>query len=938
MVIGHSLGEYPALFFAGVLSVIDMFFLVINRAEILQKKCTVYTHAMLAIGAAADSLGPFLTPGLVSYEIACINSPDSTVSSGTAEDIKLLKVRLDTGNIKATILKVPFAFHSPQMDSVSNGFESVARNVRFTRPNVPVASTLTASLISTEGVFSANYLARQTRNKLNFLGALEACRSSDITDERTLWIENGPSPVCLGVVRAAIKLALAMALPSVRPKEDCWKTLSKSIANAYNGGSDVLWFNYHKEYENALRLLRLSSYAFDLKDYWIQNEGGKKVKPSNGTATPTFSTTCLPHLESETYSKESASVTFVSNAAEPNLYDAIQGHLVNNVGLCPSSVYADMAFTAASYIYSKVKPSAPVTAMDVAGMKVFHPLVVLPKQTQQLIKVSVVWSAASNTTDISYTSEEGIEWKDHAHCTVRYGDGNEWKAEWARNAYLVQSRATALVESAKVGLTHRILRPMVYKLFSSLVVYDEKYQDLTDVFMDNNLHEASANVKFDNSSSNGIFTYSPYWIDSIVHLAGFVLNGHCTTPEDKVYISHGWKSLQIAGTLSEEKSYSSYVRMQPVTGSRGVMAGDVYVFEGEEIIAMCTGLKFQELKKSVLHSLLGGSSKVPSQKTDIHHNRLRLEKIPPASSGVKKTSKAAGPARPKIKTESPAPKPLFSRVLDIIAQEVELDMDQLVDEAAFTEIGIDSLLTISIMSSLQAQLALNLPTSIFTTYPTVAELSKFFEDEFGAEKQEVAVDDSESSSDSSEDKDNFSKPATPISSVDSPDVAKVFMSAVVAETGIDPDEIEPSTVFTELGVESLISIAVLSADKDQTGLMLPASFFNEHPTVADVRKALQNPVEVPQCGPAGLKTALKKALNHSSSPQKYVSKTVFLQGRLNSGLIPLILIADGAGSAASYINLPPFPSGLPVYALESHSYAYLLNTTTLVSKARRPST
>ena len=42
-----------------------------------------------------------------------------------------------------------------------------------------------------------------------------------------------------------------------------------------------------------------------------------------------------------------------------------------------------------------------------------------------------------------------------------------------------------------------------------------------------------------------------------------------------------------------------------------------------------------------------------------------------------------------------------------------------------------------------------------------------------------------------------------------------------------------------------------------------------------------------------------------------------MQGRATSKATPLFLVADGAGSAAAYIHLPPLPSGRRIYALES---------------------
>jgi thioesterase domain-containing protein len=72
---------------------------------------------------------------------------------------------------------------------------------------------------------------------------------------------------------------------------------------------------------------------------------------------------------------------------------------------------------------------------------------------------------------------------------------------------------------------------------------------------------------------------------------------------------------------------------------------------------------------------------------------------------------------------------------------------------------------------------------------------------------------------------------------------------------------------------------------------------------------------------------LRSSISRTAVPapfqsQNYSSNAVLLQGVPNSALPNLFLIADGAGSAASYLHLPPLPSGLPVYALESPFLQY----------------
>ena len=915
IVIGHSLGEYPALCFAGVLSLMDMLYLVGKRATLMQEQCTAYTHAMLAVQCPRDVLARYLTTDLETCGVACLNGPNATVISGLSGEIETLTARLKPAAIKSTLLQVPYAFHSPQLDPILSEFQAAAEKVRFSKPTIPVASTLKGEIVDREGIFSSNYLVHQARHQVDFQGAIEACKSSGAINDQTLFVECGPAPVCLGMVRSTLGISPAMAIPSIRSDEaSCWRTLSKSVANAFSVGVPVNWSDYHQSFEDRLSLVDLPKYAFDLKDYWLQNEGTGALTKSEQVATqPPFSTTCLQRIESENFGKDEASVIFVSDPSEPNLFAAIQGHLVNGVGLCPSSVYADMAFTAARYVYSKMQPSDPVPAMDVSRMEVSHPLVVLPtgNSPSQLIRVTATRKSSSGSIDVNFNSQDGNDFQQHGHCQVSFGNGNEWIDELSRNTYLVTSRIASLITAANEGCVHRILRSMVYKLFSRIVVYSEKYHGLQEVLMDSTLNEVFANVKFQNGAGCGKFTYSPYWIDTIAHLAGFVLNGNVSTPEDTVFISHGWKSMRILAPLSDEKLYRSHVRMQPV-GSHGLMCGDVYVLEGDEVVAICLGLKFQKMKKTLLQTLLNQSNKAPSQKNEDGTRHSQAPVLNTALRGSSKVKRAFPTATPEAANSQP---PLFSRVLNTIAGEVNMDREEFVDNAKFAELGVDSLLSISIISSLKQKLGLDLPASVFAMYPSVVELRDYLGEGFGepGARESIVVEDvdddeSENSPDTlSHAEDSLASSKTSLDI----DVADVFISSVAAETGVDLAEFQPSTRFSDLGVESLMSIAVLSAVKDRTGTMLPASFFNDYPTVADVRKELGNEPE-----PHSL-TAPLTSEPLGSSKSKYASRSVFIQGRPSSGLTPLFLIADGAGSAASYINLPPFKSKLPVYALES---------------------
>lgn len=56
MVVGHSLGEYAAMYAAGVLSLGDVLYLVGRRAALLLERCEIGSCSMLALNASVDTV------------------------------------------------------------------------------------------------------------------------------------------------------------------------------------------------------------------------------------------------------------------------------------------------------------------------------------------------------------------------------------------------------------------------------------------------------------------------------------------------------------------------------------------------------------------------------------------------------------------------------------------------------------------------------------------------------------------------------------------------------------------------------------------------------------------------------------------------------------------------------------------------------------------
>ena len=338
-VVGHSLGEYAALHVGGVLSISDTIYLVGERAKLLEEKCNEGSHMMLAIKASVATISQYLD----NVEVACINAPEETVVSGTNINIELLSGELKSRGFKATKLPIPFAFHSAQVSPILDDLEAAAKGVAFDPPKIPIISPLLGEVITNGGTFGPSYLKRHCRETVNFLGGIEASNHAGVVADESFWLEIGSHPLCSGMVKATLGPSTRTA-SSLRRNEYDWKIIASSLCMLHAAGLDVDWSEYHRSFDSAHELLRLPAYSWNNKNYWIEYKNGWCLTKGNPAAVAELfsaepksklSTTSVHRVVEENIEEDSATIVVESDIAEPDLQEAIMGHEVNGLGLCP---------------------------------------------------------------------------------------------------------------------------------------------------------------------------------------------------------------------------------------------------------------------------------------------------------------------------------------------------------------------------------------------------------------------------------------------------------------------------------------------------------------------------------------------------------------------------------------------------------------------------
>ena len=794
-------------------------------------------------------------------------------------------------------------------------------------------------MVSESGIFNGEYLARHCRESVNFLGGLNEALDREVIDEKTVWVEIGPHPLCSNMIKSIIGKEVT-AVPTLNRNEDAWKTSATALSTLFNLGFDVDWDGYHHGFDSCHEVVTLPSYAYDDKVYWIDYKENwtltKGERPQATAPKKGFSTTTVQRIIKEKIESDTAVVVGESDLAEPLLRAAIEGHLVNGVGLCPSSIYADMALTLCDYAYKGATSSASKVHMNVGNMEVIKPLVlnVGNGSEKQIIQIEAQVNLAQARAVVTYRSVTDGNLIDHAKCDVTFEDSTSWTKEWERRKFLVQGRVDMLKAGGK-GI-HLIHRGLAYKLFAALVQYDNKYRGMEEVVLSSEGLEATSSVSFQATKKDGNFFLSPYFIDSVAHISGFIMNANDAVDSKKnVYISHGWESMRFAKTLEADKKYASYVKMQAVPGAGQMVAGDVYIFEGDEIIGVVGGLKFQCLPRILLDTLLSPRPKAGAFRSGAPTKQGSMIQTVSKTTGTKSIAKNTGRgvvSKPVtiVPVSAVGGRSVTGQALNIIAEELGCDTSEIVNPISLSDMGIDSLMSLSISGRFREELGLDISSGVFNDLETVGDLKKYL---LQFETAEVATSESSSGISTPEMVSNVSSETEDFEDITSDEdedqsvggnqaLMYTIRSIIAAEMGVEIEEIQDNTDLATMGMDSLMSLSILGALREQTGLKMHSDLLIENTCVEKIELSLG--LRAPKPRPVPRTTAVIKAPAqrfttapimgpHSSYPP---AKSILLQGNPKTATHTLFLLPDGSGSATSYTTIPDVaPSNLAVYGL-----------------------
>lgn len=194
---GLSLGEWTALYAAGVLDFENTVHVLQARGRFMQEACEQRPGGMISLmGLEPEEIEAIcVETGLT---VANLNSTQQTVLSGPLSAIPdAERLAREKGAQRAIALNVAGAFHSPLMAPAREKLADVLSKLTLLPPERPVLSNVTGTVHENDGQAIREAMLRQITEPVRWLDNIRWCLDQKIDT----FIEMGPGKVLTGLIK-----------------------------------------------------------------------------------------------------------------------------------------------------------------------------------------------------------------------------------------------------------------------------------------------------------------------------------------------------------------------------------------------------------------------------------------------------------------------------------------------------------------------------------------------------------------------------------------------------------------------------------------------------------------------------------------------------------------------------------------------------------------
>jgi iterative type I PKS product template protein len=686
-----SLGEYAALVTAGVLTLTGALTIVGSRARLLTQKCDLLTSGMMAINLSPATVSDILGSSQCFAElvVACYNSDIDCVVAGPLEELKLLKAHLD-GDVhcRNVILSIPFASHTNAMHPIVDDLTSIARRVSLRAPSIPVISGILGDVVPAgdNTAFTPEYFARHCMHPVLFDNGIKTFLEKNPCGDVEAWIEIGPHTATLPMLKThPILSKRALLLGSLRKEQDAWATLTGALAKLYTAGAELNWRQVFSHL--SVVCIDLPSYPFAKTRFWTgyAEQPLRKAEAADLPLEPLVLELVLDCRRQ--FPSSSNGHVAVFEIPVHNLAGFILGHRVADQALCPASIYHELALGGVQ-LAKRHTITAHNDYVLLRAVKYTQPLV-YDGNVVRTVRTTITFVDDMSGTFRITSHVEGSTHDGPTHCCGEFVWQSKAKsvAQFHNDMRILSQRITSITsqrEDVNIYSTH-----MAYEIiFPRVVHYASEYHTIQSLIVDPSIMEGYAIIKLPINRDRGKFVVHPIFMDTLLHVAGFVAN--LQGGEQDVHICSHVDSIKVIPDLVDNDETYGMICRTAWLSVEGVVVADAYAVKltsPQTIVAHLEGIRFFRVRLNNLRRTLSLASRtIPNVRTECT--------IIPSAREI--ASSREIPHGKDICAD------IQSAVIQIIAESCDIDMKLLTIDTDLASLGVDSLLSIEIFSRLQA--------------------------------------------------------------------------------------------------------------------------------------------------------------------------------------------------------------------------------------------
>lgn len=217
---GLSLGEYAALYAAGVMSEEDAITVVRQRGMLMQEAVPTGIGAMAAVLALENKTIEDVISDIDDVWIANYNCPGQTVISGKKEVVDLACEKLKAAGAKRTLpLNVSGPFHSGMLTEAGEKLGKVLETVSLNQPVIPYVANVTAEYVTDVSAVK-ELLKKQVSSSVRWQQSVEAMIAGGVD----MFIEIGPGKTLSGFMK---KINRSVQVMNIEKLSDVEKVIAE---------------------------------------------------------------------------------------------------------------------------------------------------------------------------------------------------------------------------------------------------------------------------------------------------------------------------------------------------------------------------------------------------------------------------------------------------------------------------------------------------------------------------------------------------------------------------------------------------------------------------------------------------------------------------------------------------------------------------------------